>query len=277
MDIPVHHFYHAKAVNGPDMESNEIFHYTNMVMDVVDNLFYDDQVAWSPAMYFDIKHLRALLDPITKSRYNLEHVALIMNVIASFAEKGVHPKDQGIIMPYMAQVLVYWYAAHQMNLNDPLGGWDQLLIGTVDSMEGEERMVMHVDTVVTHELGFVDEPGWMLVMMTQAKHANIMYGNTASLHIKKSHHESDLMWVFDMAKATEHCISRMIPSGHPFMRHQYIQDHTQGGPSKEMDNCSHDHDEMPLDDNMAWGEDCAMATDQSCGASQSFGTDQLWD
>jgi len=58
-------------------------------------------------MYFDIKHSRALLDPITKSRYNLEHAALIMNVIASFAEKGVHPKDQGIIMPYMAQVLVY--------------------------------------------------------------------------------------------------------------------------------------------------------------------------
>ena len=45
MDIPVHHFYHAKAVNGPNTESDEIFHYTNMVMDVVDNLFYDDQVA----------------------------------------------------------------------------------------------------------------------------------------------------------------------------------------------------------------------------------------
>ena len=38
-----------------------------------------------------------------------------------------------------------------------------------------------------------------------------------------------------------------------------------------MDDHSHDHDEMPLNDNMAWGEDCAMATDQS------FGTDQLWD
>ena len=117
-------------------------------------------------MYFDIKCSRALLDPITKSRYNLEHAALIMNVIASFAEKGVHPKDQGIITPYMAQVLVYQYAAYQMNLNDPLGGWDQLLIGTADSMEGEERAVMHVDTVVMHELGFVDEPGQMLVMMT---------------------------------------------------------------------------------------------------------------
>ena len=164
-----------------------------------------------------------------------------------------------------------------MNLNDPLGGWDQLLIGTADSMEGEERAVMHVDTVVTHKLGFVNEPGWMLVMMTQAKHANIMYGNTASLHIKKSRCESDLMWVFDMAKATERCISRTIPSGHPFMRHQYIQDRTQGGPSKEMDDHSHDHDEMPLNDNMAWGEDCATATDQSCGAGQSFGADQLWD
>ena len=102
-----------------------------------------------------------------------------------------------------------------------------------------------------------------------------MYGNTSLLYTKKSRRESDLIWAFDAAKATEHCISRTIPSGHPFMQHQYVQDRTQGGPSKEMDDRSHDHDEMSLDDNVARGEDCATATDQLCGAGQSFGTDQL--
>ncbi len=48
-----------------------------------------------------------------------------------------------------------------------------------DSIEGEECAVMHIDIVVTHELGFMDEPGWMLVMMTCAKYTNLTYSNTS--------------------------------------------------------------------------------------------------
>ena len=66
-----------------------------------------------------------------------------------------------------------------------------------------------------HELGFVDEPGRMLVMMTRAKHANIMYGNTASMFVKKSRRELDLIWAFNAAKAPIRRNCHTIPSATP--------------------------------------------------------------
>ena len=75
-------------------------------------------------MYFDIERSTALLDPITKSRYNLDHAALVVNVITSLAGKGIPPKDQGVVTPYLAQVLIYRFAANQLHLNKLLVGWD---------------------------------------------------------------------------------------------------------------------------------------------------------
>ncbi len=61
-----------------------------------------------------------------------------------------------------------------------------------NSIEGEECAVMYIDIVVTHELGFVDEPRWILVMMTHTKHANLTYSNTSSLYVKKIHCDLDI-------------------------------------------------------------------------------------
>ncbi len=61
-----------------------------------------------------------------------------------------------------------------------------------DSIEGEKCAVIYIDTVVTYELSFMDEPGWMLVMMTHTKHANLTYSNTSSLYVKKIHHDLDI-------------------------------------------------------------------------------------
>lgn len=43
---------------------------------------------------------------------------------------------------------------------------------------------MHVDTVVTYKIGFVNKSGRLLVMTTYSKHASITYKNTRSLFLK---------------------------------------------------------------------------------------------
>ncbi len=73
-----------------------------------------------------------------------------------------------------------------------------------DSIEGEEHVVMHIDIVVIHELSFVNEPRWILVIMTCAKHANLTYGNTGSLYVKKMCYDLDITWLFNTAKSDEH-------------------------------------------------------------------------
>ncbi len=63
-------------------------------------------------MYLDIEGSCAILNPIIKSRFNLQHVALVVNVIATLASKRVPLREQGVVTPYMVQVLVYHFTAY---------------------------------------------------------------------------------------------------------------------------------------------------------------------
>jgi hypothetical protein len=232
MDIAIGRYYHAKAINGPMAHSDEAFPYTKKVMDRIDDLFYDKKVQRYPSMYIEVEGSQAHVDPITKSRYNLKSAALVTNIIEDFEKHGIPPQHQGIVTPYMAQVVVYRYAIHQLHLQDQTKGYNQLLVGTADSMEGEERHVMHIDPVITHEIGFVDDPKRMLVMMTRGKSAQITYGNTKNLY-QKTRRESDLIWFFNTAKSETLKICRTVKKNHRFLTHPHVQNRTVAGPSEE--------------------------------------------
>ncbi len=102
MDIPVHRYYHANVQNRPDADLDKIFYHTTSVIDIIEEIFLDAKVAQSPAIYLDIEGSCAILDSIIKSRFNLQHVALVVNIIATLVSKGVPLREQGVITPYMA-------------------------------------------------------------------------------------------------------------------------------------------------------------------------------
>ncbi len=102
MDIPVHRYYYADVQNRPDADLDKIFYYITTVIDIIEEICPDAKVAQSPAMYLDIERSCAILDLITKSRFNLQYVALVVNVIATFASKGVPLREQGVVTLYMA-------------------------------------------------------------------------------------------------------------------------------------------------------------------------------
>ena len=172
-------------------------------------------------MFFEILALQAKTNPITKSCYNLKQAAFVINIVEYFEINGIPPKDQGIVTLYMAQVLVYKYTTHQLHLENPTKGWNQLLVGTTDSMEGEERLVMYVDLVVTNEIGFVDDRGRMLVLKTRAKDTNIEYGNTKSLY-QKGRRESELLWHFNTTKSKTCRICQAVGKKHTFLVHWFV-------------------------------------------------------
>ena len=232
MDIPVHRFYHAKVVNGPHANSDAVFYYTKKVIKIVDAEFRDRKVQQFPTMFFEVVDFEAQVDPITKSRFNLRIASVVMNMVELLVLNGIPSRDQGIVTPYMAQVMVYKYAANQLHLAYPTKGYNQLLIGTADSMEGEERPVMHTDTVVTRELGFVDDSGRMLLMITRGKHVSMIYGNTAELY-QKTRRESDLIWLFNTAKSETRRICRQVPADSKYQHHRFIQNRTIKGRPKE--------------------------------------------
>jgi hypothetical protein len=241
MDIPIYQYYHAKVVNGPLADSDDAFLHTKKVIDLIDLKFYNKDVQRFPSMFFEIPASRAETDPVTKSRYNLKHAAFVINMVEYFETNGIPPKDQGIVTPYMAQVLVYRYAAHQLHLENPTKGWNRLLVGTANSMEGEERRVMHVDSVVTDEIRFVDDRGRMLVLKTRAKDANIEYGNTKSLY-QKGRRESELLWHFNTAKSETRRICRAVKKKHTFLVHRFVQNRTQADPKYEVEQEDEDQD-----------------------------------
>jgi hypothetical protein len=131
----------------------------------------------------------------------------------------------------MAQVTVYKYAVNQLNLAYPARGYNRLLVGTADSMEGEEQPVMHVDTTVTREIGFVDKAGRLLVMSSRGKHTSVTYGNTRSL-ILKDRRNSDLIWMFNTAKSDTYKICRTAPADSKNLYHPFIQNRTIDGEQK---------------------------------------------
>ncbi len=71
MDIPVYRYYHANVQNRPDTDLDKIFYHTTTIIDIIEEIFPDAKVAQSFAIYLDIEESCAILDPITKSRFNL--------------------------------------------------------------------------------------------------------------------------------------------------------------------------------------------------------------
>jgi hypothetical protein len=105
-------------------------------------------------VFFEVVDSEAQVDPITKSRFNLQIGSAVMNMAELLVLNGIPPRDQGIATPYVAQVMVYKYAANQLHLVYPTKGHNRLLIGTANSMEGEESSIMQTDShdVLYHDL-----------------------------------------------------------------------------------------------------------------------------
>jgi len=94
---------------------------------------------------------------------------------------GVKPRDIGVITPYRRQVV---------KLRERLGaaGWrDEVMVGTTEEFQGQERMVILLSTVrssheflamdAVNKLGFLANPKRFNVAVTRARALMVVVGN----------------------------------------------------------------------------------------------------
>lgn len=95
-------------------------------------------------------------------------------------------------------------------------------VGTADSMEGSEARLVITTSVVTHELGFVDDRHRLLVMTTRAQDYFIFLANTLSI-MRRPSSDNNLLTLYDMAKSNRR-ICRIVTKDHPFLKHEFFED-----------------------------------------------------
>lgn len=229
MDIPTLRYHHGIAENHPDSDDPLKHPYTLVVEELIEELFVDENVVRSPAMYFELNTSAAVTDSSSKSKYNLQSAAFAVNVIEKLIEKNVPPEAIGIICPYNAQVHVLKYATLKLHDRSPSIGYNNILIGTTDSLQGEQRPVIIVDPVVTHELGFVNVKARMHVNTTRAQDAMIFLANTSNHERPRDgESETEVVGLFRMARDPLNPICRTITDRkHPFFSHPYVQPRAQ--------------------------------------------------
>jgi len=118
-----------------------------------------DKIAKSkPVIYLEVPSPRAIIDLVTKSKFNLTFALVTMYIVEGLVEQRKVPLCYiAIVTPYTAQWLVYRYAQSRLIYCFPKSGYSELIVATIDSIEGGEQPIVILDIVVTYEPSFIDD------------------------------------------------------------------------------------------------------------------------
>ena len=185
----------------------------------------DCEVESQLVVYLEVPSSWAIIDLVTKSRFNLTFATIAMYIIKGLVEKkGVPLSYIAIVTSYIAQWTMYRYTQSQLTRHFPKSRYKDLLVTTIDSIEGDEQPIVISNLVVTHDLGFVDDQGQMLVNTTWARDSYIVIRYIANLFNKCSQ-VSKPQALFNLAKADTWRICRVLKKGSPLLKHKDVQLH----------------------------------------------------
>jgi hypothetical protein len=224
MDIPTLRYYHDNKVQYlPAADDDAVHPYTTPLIQLINEMIPDNLAESMPVIYLEVPSPRAVIDSVTKSKFNLTFASVTMHIVEGLVErKKIPPRCIAIVTPYTAQWTVYRYAQSRLTRRFPTSGYGELMVATIDSMEGGERPIVISDIVVTHESGFVDDRGRMLVNITRAKDGQVVIGCTANLYAKQNR-ISEPQALFDLAKADIRMICRTLAKDSPLLKHEDVQ------------------------------------------------------
>ncbi|GLV35616.1 armitage [Carabus blaptoides fortunei] len=139
--------------------------------------------------------------------------------------KKIEQSDIGIVSPYKKQVQKLNQACHKKN-------WNNILIGSVEQFQGQERLIIIITTVrstqklVEHDyrfhLGFLKNPKRFNVAITRAKALVIVVGNPDIL-------QHDQHW----GEFIQYCIAKKALAGAPFTFQPYWQNNNNNDLSED--------------------------------------------
>lgn len=220
-DIPSLRYYRADAHNGLLAESDVAHPCTAQTLSVLKDLVptKTDEQTTSPAVYIDMRGTVSVKDSVTGSVYNLKSAALAVNIIERCVSSGMSPKSFGVITPPLAQINVFEYAFKQPHKEFPGAGYNSILVGTTDSMDGNEAQVVVFDSGITQHLGFTNDKGRCLVNLTRAKDVSIVIAQPSTLQ-DQEHVDTEIKELYKLAQRDG--IVRRLDQDNELYQHRYV-------------------------------------------------------
>ncbi|KFY04037.1 hypothetical protein O988_01042 [Pseudogymnoascus sp. VKM F-3808] len=233
MDHATMRYYRDVASNGPNADC-DIFHpFTKPFLDVINSIIVDPNCKKNrfPAVYLNTKGSESTCDS-TKSVFNVEFASLAVNIIEKSVLSGLSGALFGIITPYRAQIKIYTSALRQLHLAQPTAGYDKVIVGTTDTMEGNQAPIVIFDSGVTHRPGFTNDRGRCLVNLTRATDACVIIGQPGTLYRTRPEGSlwcdnvdtsvaAELTQLFWMA--AEEGVVRNIGADHELYEHRFVK------------------------------------------------------
>ncbi|KFY37989.1 hypothetical protein V495_06814 [Pseudogymnoascus sp. VKM F-4514 (FW-929)] len=233
MDHATRRYYRDVASNGPDADCDIAHPYTAKFIAVINNIIVDPRCKQPgfPAVYLETNGSESRFDS-TKSVFNLQFASLAVHIIEKSVLSGLSGSLFGVITPYRAQIKIYTSALRQLHLAKPTAGYDKVIVGTTDTMEGNQAPIIIFDSGVTHRPGFTNDRGRCLVNLTRATDACVIIGQPGTLYRTRPEgslwcdednrsEAAELTQLFCMA-AREGAI-RNIGANHEFMEHRFVK------------------------------------------------------
>ncbi|OBT71480.1 hypothetical protein VF21_09249 [Pseudogymnoascus sp. 05NY08] len=248
MDIATTRYYKSETMNGPHATSDIAHPCTAPMLAVLQSIIptiTNEQIS-SPAIYLETHGAVTIKDAMTDSAYNLSYSALGVNLVEKAVASGMDPKSFGVITPYNAQNHVYVHAFRKLHEEFPTAGYNHVLVGTTDSMEGSEAPVIIFDSGVSHRIGFTNDRGRCLVNLTRAKDACIVIAQPSTLE-KQKHVKAEIRELYKLAQQQR--IVRNLLEGNDLFTHRYVVARVQMNKSNlmEIDAAQNLHDNLPDD------------------------------
>lgn len=111
----------------------------------------------------NIKYRKCDINDETKSKFNVENVAVVMDLLKHLIDRNALDINAITIMtPYSAQLCLYMKAVIRLSAAKKMHLHPKLLVATIDSMQGQETEYGILDLVITSgqlksDLGFTTD------------------------------------------------------------------------------------------------------------------------
>ncbi|KFY83383.1 hypothetical protein V498_08113, partial [Pseudogymnoascus sp. VKM F-4517 (FW-2822)] len=223
MDIAYLRYYKSDTIDGPMATSVAAHRWTAPMLALMEHLkpAVKSAQTTSPAIFLETRGAVSIKDAMTGSLYNLRFASTTINIIEKGSHAGIDAKSFGIITPYLAQLHVYEQALRKLHSEFPDAGFNHVLVGTTDSMEGNERPIIIFDSGVTNLVGFTNDKGRCLA---RAKDIVIVVAQPAKLETF-DHVDTELKEVYKLAHDRK--LVRYLRDDHVLYAHRYVSTRVQ--------------------------------------------------
>jgi hypothetical protein len=165
--------YHGKLQDAPEV----IDHPTTSLAKTINAGIYNCS---NSVVFLNIANSTAN-KTVGESYENLDHAALVMNLVANLLDNGIRPEQILILTPYHSQYRVYLGARLEMQVKRGDPKIREILVRKVDGFQGGEQDICILDLTVTNRLGFLKEGNRINVGLSRGRWGLYIVGNIKAM------------------------------------------------------------------------------------------------